>query len=342
MKRVKYSLYVAVVIASLSMIAFFACGENTIVPPDADVDEDTGSESDGGSLADGGGKPDGSVAKDGGAVTDGGSNKDGGGVTDGGVVEDGGGKSDGGTQQNLDKFSFFVTSLKAIRELSKNQNGFGGDLRYGFTGAGAGLKGADKICSEIAEMSMEGSSVKQWRAFLSVTADENGKQVNARDRIGNGPWYDRLGRLLAPDLTSLLNTRPLNGNSAIKNDFPNEDGVPNHQPDPTQPEVDNHDMITGSNTEGKLYGSSGTCKDWTSNLGTSDEGQPRVGHSWPRSGGPAAGGGMGDMSDWMSALNESGCKPGVNLVETGAPDPKAKTIGSGGGYGGFYCFALFP
>ena len=53
-------------------------------------------------------------------------------------------------------------------------------------------------------------------------------------------------------------------------------------------------------------------------------------------------GGGGDLTNWMSALNESGCAPGVNLVETGPPNPSHDTVGSGGGYGGFYCFALSP
>ena len=57
-----------------------------------------------------------------------------------------------------EKFSFFVTSLNAMRMLSGNRNGFGGDLRHGETGEGAGLRGADKICSEAAELGMPGAS----------------------------------------------------------------------------------------------------------------------------------------------------------------------------------------
>jgi hypothetical protein len=244
-------------------------------------------------------------------------------------------------------FSFFVTSLKALQDLSKSQLGFGGDLRFGETGAGAGLRGADKLCATIAERSMPGAGAKQWRAFLSATADENGKQVNAIDRIGHGPWYDRLGRLLAPSKTDILSSRPLNGDATIKNDFPNEDGVPNHRPDPTQPAMDNHDFLTGTNTNGQLHSATATCKDWTAALGNkASEGMPRCGHSWPRGGMGGGGGGWGgpgDMNNWMSSLDESGCAPGVNiLVDTGGPKPTDSTVGSGGGYGGFYCFALTP
>jgi len=242
-----------------------------------------------------------------------------------------------------DKFSFFVTSLAALQDLSGSEDGFGGDLRFGETGPGAGLRGADKICATIAERSLPGAGAKTWRAFLSATADENGDPVNAIDRIGQGPWYDRLGRLLAPSLDDMMGIRPANGDATIQDDFPNEDGVPNHQPDPTQAEVDNHDMLTGTGLDGTLYAADATCLDWTASAGdTESEGKPRVGHSWPRSGPGPGGGGGGDntMNSWMSSLTESGCAPGINLIETGPPDPDDNTVGSGGGYGGFYCLAL--
>ncbi len=234
----------------------------------------------------------------------------------------------------LGKFSFFVTSLKALQELSGSQNGFGGDFRFGKIGPGAGLKGADSICQCIAEKSMPGSKVKQWRAFLSVTADENGKQVDAVDRIGNGPWYDRLGKLLAPTLTDLINTRPLNGDPSIQNDLPNEDGIPNHRPDPSGPLVDNHHMVTGSGTNGRLYSKTATCNDWTS---TTANGKPRCGFAWPRSMG---GGFGGSASHWISGFDARGCAAGIHITDDFGSS--GNIIGSDGGYGGFYCFALNP
>lgn len=260
-----------------------------------------------------------------------------------GATGDGGATTDAGTSAGRDaatsgsgSFSFFVTSLKALQELSGSQLGFGGNLTFGESGPGAGLRGADKICATIAERSMAGAGKKTWRAFLSASADENGAQVNAIDRIGTGPWYDRLGRVFAMNKTGLLNVRPQGGDASIQNDFPNEDGVPNHRPDPSQPAVDNHDMLTGTGSDGKLYNKSATCKDWTASAGDkTGEGQPRVGHSWPRGGG-------GGIDSWMSSLTESGCAPGVNLIEMGGPMASSNTVGSGGGYGGFYCFALTP
>lgn len=267
-------------------------------------------------------------------------------------------------------FSFFVTSLVAMQRLSGSQSGFGGDLRFGQED---GLAGADEICRQIADGSQPGAGKKTWRAFLSVTKDASGSPVHAIDRVGGGPWYDRLGRLIALNPTDLAQKRPLGADPAIVNDLPNEDGVPNHAPDGAT-QVDNHDILTGSSDTGTLYKDDWTvtCHDWTSAVGS--DGKPRVGHSWPRSGGgfprgagmaggggasafpgfPGAsgsggggprgffGGGFGDTANWMSALDEAGCAPGVNVVEMGPPDARNPTVGSGGGYGGIYCFALAP
>ncbi len=117
---------------------------------------------------------------------------------------------------------------------------------------------------------------KQWRAFLSVASDADGQPVNAIDRIGEGPWYDRLGRLVANTRADLLHDRPAGADPAIVNDLPNENGIPNKRPEPTLPEEDNHHTLTGSDTQGALFGAMATCRDWTSAKGD------------PRTGGPAA------------------------------------------------------
>lgn len=235
-----------------------------------------------------------------------------------------------------DKFSFFVTSLESMRELSGAQEGFGGDLRFG---EATGLAGADKICGEIAERSLKGARAKGWRAFLSAKAGgPSGGAVNARDRIGSGPWYDRNGRLVAKDLPSLLGTRPA-ADSAIANDLPNERGEPNHG----SQDVDNHDTVTGSDAQGN-YAGGPTCEDWTSTetpmtstmpsmgIGRGGAGHngPMCGHSWPA---------MSGMS-WIMAHPAPGCSPSVSLMQNGAGSGTG--IGNGGGYGGIYCFALMP
>ena len=290
--------------------------------------------------------------------------------------------STGGSSSNSSSslnFSFFVTSQARLFALAQAFNGstkgFGGDLRYGKTGAAAGLRGADDICTAIAEASAPGNG-KTWRAFLSAVDDGNGKQINAIDRIGSGPWYDRLGRLFANNTADLLNTRPTSANTSIINDLPNEDGVPNHDALQTGNTAiqDNHDILTGTNTQGALYSPTATCSDWTSSVGNASQ-KPHCGHSWPMAtgggttldldagmgvlmgfdagfpmgfdAGMGAPTGADSTSNWMSALDEAGCAAGYNLAEVN-PNGQASTpgsdgtltVGSGGGYGGIYCFAL--
>jgi hypothetical protein len=234
------------------------------------------------------------------------------------------------------KFSFFVTSMRGLQALS-TANGFGGDFRFGETGPGSGLRGADKICATLAEKSMPGSANKGWRAFLSVTADAAGKQVNAIDRIGAGPWLDRTGRVMAPTKADLLAVRPTNGDPTIQLDLPNENGIPNHRPDPTKPEEDNHHTITGSDAAGKLKSATATCKDWTTSDGASANGKPSAGFAWPRGGKVGSSG-----SNWMTTWDAPGCAAGIEITDGGGAPAGSVIIGGGGGYGGFYCFALNP
>jgi hypothetical protein len=265
------------------------------------------------------------------------------------------GNSAGGATANplLEKFSFFVTSLTSIKAVSGSEEGFGGDLRFGETGEGAGLRGADKICKAIAERGIPGAGAKQWRAFLSTTAGgPNGGPMHAKDRIGKGPWYDAAGRLVAMTLADLIEAdRPVGADPVIRNDLPNEFGIPNHTADApgcTGSQCpDNHQVLTGTNCTGELYtggGSGGgviatcqnaassngtpnpayTCSDWTSKAA---EGSPWCGHSWPR---------QGSGLSWMSSARDGGCAPCVRVMESGGVTDQC--VGSAGGYGGFYCF----
>jgi hypothetical protein len=289
----------------------------------------------GGSAGAGGNGGTGGGNGTGGSIGSGGS---GGGGGDAGL--DGGGLADArdgsrdlataGDTGTLPPFSFFVSSLEAMRRLSNSQNGFGGDLRYG---EATGLAGADKICTEIAEHSMPGSGVKGWRAFLSASRGPNGGPVHAIDRIGDGPWFDRVGRLVSmtkADLTAA--DRPATAHPAIKEDLPNEYGVPNHRPDPAQPPVDNHHVLTGSTYSGRLATGT-TCLDWTSSSrDVRLTGYPQTGYSWS----------IASRRHWINGTPEAGCGAGVFIQDGGGPDFSNPIVGSGGGYGGIYCFALKP
>ncbi|HET9956818.1 MAG TPA: hypothetical protein VFQ61_20120, partial [Polyangiaceae bacterium] len=248
----------------------------------------------------------------------------------------------------LAKFSFFVTSLGAMRDLAKEfgagDQGFGGDLRYG---EATGLAGADKICRTIAERAMPGAGKKTWRAFLSATkGGENDGPIHAKDRVGKGPWYDAVGRLVATNLEDLLQDRPRGADPAIINDLPNEFGIPNHKdgaPGCTGMACpDNHQVLTGTNEKGMLYSFStsgqmggtqytswdATCHDWTTR---EQVGRPWCGHSWPR---------QGSGTNWMSSYYDAGCAPCIAITERGGVLTSEACVGSAGGYGGFYCLAI--
>jgi len=285
------------------------------------------------------------------------SNENGGVASTGGARNVGGSSSTTPVNSTCDPsasdgscFSFFVASRARLFALAEafgvGTSGWGGDFRYG---TGDGLTGADKICTEIAEQSLPGNG-KTWKAFLSTS------QVNAIDRVGSGPWYDRLNRTIANSKTELVATRPGGiTNSTILNNLPNEDGTPHHnEENNTQgQQADNHDILTGSDSEGKVCNSSAcwnsgvmgggmggggtitnaTCGDWT--LAVKQTGyQPRVGHTWPTM--------TNGTDDWISWLNEGGCLPGYNLIQNGGPSASAGSVGSGGGYGAIYCLAMSP
>jgi hypothetical protein len=299
----------------------------------------SGAKNPGATGGDGGGGETGGSTGTGGAVGTGGkvgggtggSMSGAGGATepDAGMAADSAAKPDVAAGTDLGaqpKFSFFITSLVAMRRLSKSQNGFGGDLRYDTPD---GLTGADKICTEVAESQRPGAGAKDWHAFLSVSKGPDGMPVNAIDRIGAGPWYDFMGRLVAMNKAALMSSRPMGADPAIVNDLPNELGIPNHRPDPAMPEVDNHHVLTGSDMNGRFYSAASTCKDWTALTGA---GRPRIGFSWI----------AGGRTHWISGQDEGGCGAGVNLGETGGSDPSNPIVGSGGGYGGIYCFARVP
>jgi hypothetical protein len=220
-------------------------------------------------------------------------------------------------------FSFFVTSMAGLLELAPDAQGFGGDLSYN---GQSGVLGADELCKALAERSMTGAGTKGWKAFLSTTTED------AIDRIGGGPWFDRQGRKVADDKSGLTSVRPAGADPAIVDDLPNENGVPNHLD--AGPECaansscrDNHDVLTGSDEKGRYRAPA--CEDWTS---LTDPGQPIVGHSWPAQSGKG----------WLRAHAAGGCGRSVKVQQAGAPMPGDFTVGAGGGYGGFYCFASTP
>jgi hypothetical protein len=200
-----------------------------------------------------------------------------------------------------DKMSFFITSVSG---------GKGGDL--------GGLTGADAHCSKLAKAA--GVSGKTWRAYLSTTMvidRSKGRPykitpgVNARDRIGKGPWYNTKGVLIAKDVGDLHSANAKIDKQTGLDEKGNAVNARGDKPN-------KHDILTGSDPQGRYSTAGGdtTCGNWTK----SGKGSAIVGHH-DRAGLNKA----WNMISWNSAHGSRGC---------GEADlPKS------GGAGLLYCFA---
>ncbi len=200
----------------------------------------------------------------------------------------------------------------------------GGPMGFFITSAGSGkgadlggVAGADAHCQRLAAASgAPGAGAKTWRAYLSVPGSFPSANtpavasVNARDRIGTGPWFNAKGELIARDVAHLHN-----GNNVTKAAALDEKGnvIKGRGDNPNE-----HDILTGSRADGTALAPQGdtSCKAWTS----SGEGSAIVGHH-DRSG-PLP-------ENWATSWNFSHPSAGCSqeaLVRTG-------------GAGRFYCFA---
>jgi hypothetical protein len=193
--------------------------------------------------------------------------------------------------------SFFVTSEGV---------GNGADL--------GGLVGADAQCQKLATAA--GAGDKVWHAYLSTQLTDGKPAVNARDRIGAGPWYNFKGAVVAKDVASLhgdtLDAARL-GNNLSRTTVLTEKGesIKGAGDKPNQ-----HDIITGSQPDGTAYTDAAdhTCKNYTS---SAKEGSVQLGH-FDRTG--------GGNTSWNSAHPSKGCSQDA-LISTG-------------GAGLLYCFAI--
>lgn len=190
-----------------------------------------------------------------------------------------------------DRMSFFLTS---------EGPGDGANL--------AGLAGADAHCQNLAEEA--GAGDKTWRAYLSATADGGQRAVNARDRIGDGPWFNFAGVQVADDVDDLHSENNRLGKEGSLSETGGQ--INGRGDDPNM-----HDILTGSDTEGRVIAGAddSTCSNWTSN----GEGSAMVGHHDKQGGGA-------NPNSWNSAHASRGCSQ-ANLQGTG-------------GNGLFYCFAI--
>lgn len=185
-----------------------------------------------------------------------------------------------GQGQEQQPMTFFITS---------NGSGEGADL--------GGLAGADALCQELA--ASVGAGDLTWRAYLST---QGPNAVNARDRIGSGPWHNALGTVIGNNVDELHGMAHRFTVMTVVDErgrrIPGSGYVPNR-----------HDVLSGTQPDGTAYaaGDDMTCNNWTS----SGDGNVRLGHH--------------DRAAWNSAHDSQGCSQ--------------EQLRATGGDGLFYCFA---
>ena len=173
-----------------------------------------------------------------------------------------------------------------------------------------GLQGADAYCQQLAYSAGLGSDLT-WRAYLSTHATDSATAVNARDRIGAGPWYNFHGALVARTLAELHadSTGPTKYTGVTEKG----DTVTGRGDTPNR-----HDVLTGSQKDGTAFprGADKTCSNWTSSAAT---GSARVGHHDRQGGGE-------NPTSWNSAHDSRGCGQ--------------ENLRASGGAGLFFCFGV--
>jgi len=200
--------------------------------------------------------------------------------------------SSNSAQAQQSEMTFFVTSVGP---------GDGANL--------GGVFGADRHCQNLAAAA--GAGHRTWRAYLSAVGVGTAACVNARDRIGRGPWQNSKGDIIAENLDHLHGDNNINKETALT-EF---GGVVNGRGD--TPNM--HDILTGSTMQGRCYppGTDTTCGNWNRN----GAGSARVGHHDRM--------GLDDSDEarsWNSSHGTRGCSQ--------------QALQSTGGAGLFYCFAI--
>jgi hypothetical protein len=219
-------------------------------------------------------------------------------------------------QMTFVKFSVAVSVALLTLGFNVNAQAQASDMTFFVTSVGSGkgadfggLEGADKHCQTLAAAAGAGS--RTWHAYLSAAPIQGSPAVNARDRIGSGPWKNAKGVVIANNVAELHGANNLTKQTALtekgetisgRGDTPNK-----------------HDVLTGSQADGTAYKDSDdhTCGNWTK----SGEGIAQVGHHDR----------MGLKDDepsrsWNSSHPSRGCSDDA--------------LRSTGGAGLLYCFAV--
>jgi hypothetical protein len=208
--------------------------------------------------------------------------------------------------------SFIVLAMQTAQAQSADTSFFLTSNGIGNGGNLGGLAGADNHCQTLAQAA--GAGARTWRAYLSTQAVDGQSAVNARDRIGRGPWKNSKGVVIAKDVAELHGANNLAKQTALSE---KGDAITGAGDQPNR-----HDVLTGSQPDGSAFAPAEdrTCKNWTS----STQGAAMVGHFDRR--------GLRDddaSKSWNSSHPSRGPEGGCSQAD----------LKSTGGDGLLYCFA---
>jgi hypothetical protein len=215
------------------------------------------------------------------------------------------------------RFTLFASAALMSVGLSGSVHGQQADMSFFITSVGSGkgadlggLAGADAHCQSLAQAA--GAGNKTWRAYLSTNAAAQGGPVNARDRIGAGPWKNAKGVVIAQNVEDL---------HSDNNKINKETGL-SEKGEPTKARGDTpnmHDILTGSQADGRAFPGnlSLTCNNWSV---STPQGSAMLGHHDRQGNADTV-----HQKSWNAAHMSRGCSQ---------PDLIAS-----GGNGLFYCFA---
>jgi hypothetical protein len=217
------------------------------------------------------------------------------------------------------RFALFVSLALVALSLSAPAQAQQSPMTFFITSAGpgkgadlGGLEGADRHCQTLAQAA--GAGGRTWRAYLSTQAVDGAQAVNARDRIGRGPWQNAKGVTIAKDMDELHGANNLTKQTALteQGEMVNGRGdTPNR-----------HDILTGSTPDGRAFppDADRTCGNWTK----STQGAAMVGHH-----------------DRIGLRDDDASKSWNSSHPSRGPDGGCSQadLRSTGGDGLFYCFA---
>jgi hypothetical protein len=209
--------------------------------------------------------------------------------------------------------AMLATTAQPLRAQTADMSYFVTSVGIGNGGNLGGLAGADNHCQTLAQAA--GAGAKTWHAYLSTQAADGKPAINARDRIGTGPWQNAKGVVIAKDVVALHGANNINKETALteKGEVVNGYGdKPNR-----------HDILTGSQPDGTAFAGADdrTCKNWTSSM----QGAAMLGHSDIN--GPAT---NPTAKSWNAAHPSRGPDGGCSQND----------LRSTGGDGLLYCFAV--